>query len=346
MLPDERGIFVLLRDSIERRQMTTKERVVAAFDIQVPDKVPTFELEFQLEEEMFGRKFITDELGLSALRRLSEKERNIRLAGLVEYIVDVYTKLEYSIIPAASFCGILDWVGFDRGEINDEFRLTVRMLRERVGDSMMIAFHGDGTFGIPDGSHMAEFSYELADDPAGVKERARALSRNAIERNKRLQDMGIDCLFLCADYCYNSGPFISPEMFGEFIQPYLHEIIRAARKDGLYTVKHTDGNIMPILDQLVDCNPHALHSLDPMAGVDIREVKRRVGNRVCLCGNVHCAALQTGTDEEVVDSAVYCLTHGKPGGGYVFCTSNIPFRGMRPERYSMILDVWKQHRNY
>ena len=75
MLPDERGIFVLLRDSIERRQMTTKERVVAAFDIQVPDKVPTFELEFQLEEEMFGRKFITDELGLSALRRLSEKER-------------------------------------------------------------------------------------------------------------------------------------------------------------------------------------------------------------------------------------------------------------------------------
>ena len=48
----------------------------------------------------------------------------------------------------------------------------------------------------------------------------------------------------------------------------------------------------------MECRPHALHSIDPMAGVDIREVKRLVGDKVCLCGNVHCAALQTGTDEE------------------------------------------------
>jgi uroporphyrinogen decarboxylase len=32
---------------------------------------------------------------------------------------------------------------------------------------------------------------------------------------------------------------------------------------------------MPILDQLVAANPHALHSLDPQAGVDIAEVKAR-----------------------------------------------------------------------
>ena len=92
-------------------------------------------------------------------------------------------------------------------------------------------------------------------------------------------------------------------MFGEFIQPYLDQIIAEARKDGLYTIKHTDGNIMPILDQIVDCKPHAIHSLDPMAGVDIKEVKQLVGDKVCLCGNVHCAALQTGTEQEVIESA-------------------------------------------
>jgi uroporphyrinogen decarboxylase len=42
--------------------MTPKERAVAALTLEVPDKVPTFELEFQLEEEMFGRKFITEDL--------------------------------------------------------------------------------------------------------------------------------------------------------------------------------------------------------------------------------------------------------------------------------------------
>jgi len=53
---------------------------------------------------------------------------------------------------------------------------------------------------------------------------------------------------------------------------------------GFYTIKHTDGNIMPILDQLVQANPHALHSLDPQAGIDMAEVKRLCGKQVCLIG--------------------------------------------------------------
>ena len=121
---------------------------------------------------------------------------------------------------------------------------------------------------------------------------------------------------------------------------------RFAKKLGLYTIKHTDGNIMPILEQLVECRPHAIHSLDPMARVDIKEVKKLVGDKVCLCGNVNCALMQTGTDLEVVESAEYCLTHAKPGGGYIFCTSNVPFKGLQPERYRLILDVWKRMREY
>ena len=58
------------------------------------------------------------------------------------------------------------------------------------------------------------------------------------------------------------------------------------------------------------------------------------------------AALQTGTEQDVIDSAEYCLTYGKPGGGYIFCTSNVPFKGMPPERYRLILDVWKRMRDY
>ncbi|HBD86577.1 MAG TPA: hypothetical protein DC001_04040, partial [Clostridiales bacterium] len=95
-----------------------------------------------------------------------------------------------------------------------------------------------------------------------------------------------------------------------------------------------------------ECGPHAIHSKDPMAKVDIKDVKKLVGGKVCLCGNVNCALMQTGTEEEVIESAEYCLTHGKPGGGYIFCTSNIPFKGLPPDRYKLILDVWKRMRAY
>ena len=74
--------------------------------------------------------------------------------------------------------------------------------------------------------------------------------------------------------------------------------------------------------------------------------KQRYGKLVCLIGNVNCALLQTGTDEEVKESAKYAITNGKPGGGYIFSTSNVIFKGMKLERYFLIHDIWKQHRNY
>jgi len=139
---------------------------------------------------------------------------------------------------------------------------------------------------------------------------------------------------------------MSPAQFDRFVTPYLKELIAAQRELGFYVIKHTDGNVMPILDRLVECNPHALHSLDPQAGVDIAEVKRLVSDRVCLCGNVNCGLMDTGTDEEVIESARYALEHGMPGGGYIFCTSNCVYTGMRLSRYELILDLWRKEGNY
>jgi uroporphyrinogen decarboxylase len=92
------------------------------------------------------------------------------------------------------------------------------------------------------------------------------------------------------------------------------------------------------------------HSRDPhqgpQDGVDIAEVKRLVGDKVCLLGNVNCGLVQTGSDAEVADSAHYALDHGKPGGGYVFCTSNCIYTGMALPRYEQILDIWQSKRDY
>ena len=99
---------------------------------------------------------------------------------------------------------------------------------------------------------------------------------------------------------------------------------------------------MPILDQLAQCHPHALHSLDPQGGVDIAEIKRRHGHELCLIGNVNCAMLDTGTDAQCIESTRYALRRGMPGGGYIFSTSNCIYTGMRIARYELMLDVWRR----
>ena len=142
------------------------------------------------------------------------------------------------------------------------------------------------------------------------------------------------------------APFWDRRVFSEFVTPYLAQLIQGYRDLNFYAIKHTDGNIMPILDQLIACNPHALHSLDPQAGVDIAEVKARCGDLLCLFGNVDCGLMQTGTEEEVIASARYALEQGMPGGGYIFSTSNCVYPGMPLERYELILDIWRKEGNY
>ena len=303
--------------------------MATALNLGIPDRVPTFELEFQLSEELMGKPFLTE----SDLKGLSEAEVDRRIAENAEFMIEVYDRLEHDAICIQY--------------LNEQHtKQTIRRLHEFSGDRFMLLAHGDGTFAIPDGAGMLEFVYRIADDPQGVHDQAERMVRDAIAHDLRLLDAGLDGFILCSDYCFNKGPFLSPKMFGEFVTPYLARLIAAIREHGGYAIKHTDGNIMPILDQLVSTNPHALHSIDPMAGVDIREVKRLVGDKVALCGNVHCAAMQTGTEQDVIDSAEYCLTWAKPGGGYVYCTSNIPFKGLPLERYLLVLDVWKRMRDY
>jgi len=53
-------------------------------------------------------------------------------------------------------------------------------------------------------------------------------------------------MVLCSDYCFNTGPFLSPLQFSEFIAPYLARQVQAFRDMGYYVIKHTDGNILPL----------------------------------------------------------------------------------------------------
>jgi uroporphyrinogen decarboxylase len=315
---------------------TPRDRFITALELRPPaGRVPHFELVFYLTMEAFG-KVHPSQRAYGQWDQMEEKERRLHREEMADIFLMTAERYEQNAV----------FLHPNPGRLDEVIRL-IHLVREKSGDRFFLVLHGDATFGVPDGEHMVEFSCRLADDPGGVKRQATEMVDGALRRAEALKEAGgLDGFALCSDYCFNTGPFLSPNLFSEFVTPYLDRLIAGYRDMGFYVVKHTDGNIMPILDQLVQCNPHALHSLDPQGGVDIAEVKRLYGDRVCLIGNVSCAALDTGTDEEVVESARYCLRHGMPGGGYVFGTSNCIYTGMRLSRYELMLDVWRREGNY
>lgn len=316
--------------------MTPRERFIAALERKpIKGRVPHFELVFYLTMEAF-RKVHPSHRWYGQWDQMEEKERQLHREDMADIYIMTAERYEHSAI----------FLHPNPGTFEETIRL-IDIVRDKTGDKYFLMLHGDATFGIPSGKDMVAFSYRMSDDPEGLKREASANVDAALARAEQFAKYGgLDGFALCADYCFNTGPFMSPSQFSEFVTPYLARLIQGYRDMGFYTIKHTDGNIMPILDQLVQANPHALHSLDPQGGVDIAEVKRLYGDRVCLIGNVNCGLLDTGTEEEVIESARYALRHGMPGGGYIFSTSNCIYTGMRLARYELMLDVWRKEGNY
>ncbi|MEZ4673360.1 MAG: uroporphyrinogen decarboxylase family protein [Caldilineaceae bacterium] len=221
---------------------------------------------------------------------------------------------------------------------------TVNYIRA-VGDRYLLLCHGDATFAIPNGDDMMAMAVALKEQPTEMQRLASSRVQQALAQGKLMRELcGLDGFALCADYCFNTGPFLSPRMFRQFVTPYLKELVAGYKQMGYYVIKHTDGNLMPILDQILEAEPHGLHSIDCQAReMDMAVVKERAGDKVCLLGGVQCSLLQTGTEAEVIEQCKYVLRHGMPGGGYIYGTTNVAFKGLPLARYLLMLEIRQQY---
>jgi uroporphyrinogen decarboxylase len=317
--------------------ITPRDAFFGALDRRPPSgRVPHFELAFYLTMETFGRLHFSQRR-FDQWLQMSECERDLHRKDEADLYVQTLRRFDLS---GALYSTPSAWT-------EDDLRLSLEYARHLDRDEHAFCLHGDATYSIPDGEHMVEFVMQLADNPQEMKDKAQRQVDDRLRRAGQIKGWGtVDVFALCSDYCFNQGPFLSPAMFDEFVTPYLTQLVRGYKDLGFYVIKHTDGNIMPILDSLLEGEPHALHSLDPQGQVDLAEIKRRVGDRVCLIGNVNCATLQTGTDEEVIADTRRALRDGMPGGAYVFGTSNCIYTGMALERYELMLEVWRREGNY
>ncbi len=317
--------------------MTERERFIKALKREpLVGHCPTFELVFFLTLEAIGKIHVSQQT-FTQWDQMSAKEKQMHF----DYMADMYIETAEKYNHSAIFVHPNPW------DLDSTIRI-LETIREKSGDKYFIMMHGDTTLEIPNGDDMMDFSLRLYDDMDSLKDEQERRLNDMIRKLEAIQKRGnlLDGLALCSDYCFNVNPFYSPSVFAELIAPNLKKSIDTYRDMGLYTIKHTDGNVMPILDQIVECGPDAVHSLDPQGGVSLAEVKRLYGDKVALCGNVNCGLLQTGTEEEVIADVRRSLREGMDGWGYIFCTSNCAYTGLSLERYELMHRIWREEGIY
>jgi uroporphyrinogen decarboxylase len=148
----------------------------------------------------------------------------------------------------------------------------------------------------------------------------------------------IGALWVVDDLSYGSGPMIAPKFFRKYVFPWYEELAALAKKQGLLFFFHSDGNIWPIMDDLIAIGFDAIHPIDPTS-MDIREVKARVGKKLGILGNINTDLLARGTPEEVREMTKKTIRDIAPGGGYALSSGNSVPNWARFENYQAMRET-------
>ncbi len=160
------------------------------------------------------------------------------------------------------------------------------------------------------------------------------------------RDHGADVIILEGDLAFNISTLMSPDQYRKFIKPYHEEIVSFCHEKGMKAVKHSDGNLWPILDDLVETGFDGIHPFQPQC-MDIKEAKAHLKGKAAVVGNIDCSfLLPFGTVEEVEQSVRETIAAAAPGGGYIISSSNSIHPGCKPENYIAMVKAARKYGAY
>ena len=338
--------------------MTGHERIIAALQRRQPDAVPTFEwfIDRKVTEALVGTGDV-----LEAVEALDVDGVNVRadytrrplsatdyvdewgttrrmtgeaLAAAVDYPVpDITRQAEFRFPdPAAPgrFASIEKALARFEGR-----RAIILNLRDGFSDMREILGYENCLVAMMiEEQHFADLLDRVVDYNL-------ELARIARER------YAMPIVAMTDDIANETGLLFSPEVYFRLIAPRFRRVVQGYKSLGYLTIKHSDGDIRPVIDWWLDSGVDCIDPVDPAAGLDLGDFKKRYGHRACLKGNVNCTGPLADGPAAAVESEVrQCIEKGAPGGGFILSSSNTIHSGVKPGNYTVMLAALRRYGRY
>ena len=131
------------------------------------------------------------------------------------------------------------------------------------------------------------------------------------------------------------------------MKPGLARMVQEVKNRGALIFFHSDGNINSVLDDIAEVGFDGLHSMEPLAKMDIGSVKRKYGNRLCLLGNIDCSqTLCFSSVAKVAQETRHTIHEASHGGGHILSSSNSLHTGVRLENYLTMVATGRKYGRY
>jgi uroporphyrinogen-III decarboxylase len=177
------------------------------------------------------------------------------------------------------------------------------------------------------------------DDPVFADSLAEMVSEYYCELFRLCIQAGADVIYLTDDYAYKTGTLMSRDHFQRFVLPWLARGVNAIHDAGGLCIKHTDGDISGILDLIVDTGVDGIGPLEPAAGNNLIDLRRKLGDSVALAGNVDVDMLSRGTRSEVIEVTESLINGFSASGGFILSSGNTITASVKPENFRAMVET-------
>ncbi|HEY50667.1 MAG TPA: hypothetical protein G4O20_02560 [Dehalococcoidia bacterium] len=342
--------------------MNGLERVMTALRIQEPDRVPHFErIANRVREGILpgaSEEDIVEHLDLDGIRFIDrthswsyemvdegKRIKRDQWGGLVRY-----TSEDNPVPMEPAIKSETDLDTYKLPDPDEEWRYEhLKRLVKRFKGERAIVVGVTDIFALGRENFLGDVGYfrAMVKNPAFIDRANEFLLDYQLRYMRNCIEMGVDVFWVNGDWAMTERPMVSRQFTERFLAPPLKKLVDYAHSRGVPVIKHTDGNIWPIYDTIIDAGVDGLHPIDPMAGMDIGEAKATFGDKVCLCGNVSCAfSLVSGTEEEVREETREVIRKAGKGGGLICMSSNSIHSGVNPKNYLAMVKAIREFGQY
>lgn len=356
-----------------------RQRMLAALDLQQPDRVPVWELAFNESSIINIARNFTDKVPeLKQISKMTLDERimlfealctlveeldldgiTVMAAGEIEHVEEALIRDRWGVISRLSDHGSPYPVDGPVKSASDLKNLKIHkprpadlallnLVAQKFKGERALVFHTPATFKFSwclRGA-MENLLMDYAVNPQLAHDLARITTDYFLEVVPMAIDAGADVVGIEGDLAFNTNTLMSPEQYREFIYPYHKEIVDSVHDKGAKVFKHSDGNLWPILDMLIECGFDGIHPIQPQC-MELKEVKEHCHKRACVLGNIDCMyLLPFGTEQEVEQAVKQAIEDAAPRGGYIISSSNSIHPGCKAENYIAMVKAARKYGDY
>jgi hypothetical protein len=182
---------------------------------------------------------------------------------------------------------------------------------------------------------MEQALMDLAEQRPEFVELLRRIHEHYVREVEAWAATDIDAIMIMDDWGMQTGMLAHPRLFRKYFKPMYSDYAAIARQYGKYVFMHSDGNILAIMDDLIECGIQALNS--QVACMGIEELGRRFRGRLTFWGEFDRQELLAfGTPAQAAEAVRDFTTHLYANGGVIAqCEFGL---GAKPEN---ILQIFK-----